>query len=911
MRIQFIFRNFVPKLDYSIVLYMRVKKIYLLLFVLAAMFCGSNTYAQSNVEEITLTISNKEVQGSGRYANLVLTGIHETYGNVAIYLNEYNGSYKTYEIYYATVGEYTLTGKGTWSRDGFVEKLDATLSTADFDKEPTEDDQIFHIIATYTEDAIISLNFSGFSTFGYDANYNDWFMRIEGTDPTKPEYGYKVELAYYAPANNGYGTFTSADNQINMADSYIHTPTGDVLFDSVTLTVERIKVSDNLVQTIANARLCGRNGVVYLVNCVHNSITPKEQHQVCLDCASLTRNEHSFSFDADCNDYDVSLVVNSDVLIGKFPMKSIDMSQSYFRCNDDKLKVLSIQAETTAQTIANELACVAQIALLTQDTVQYVFLLTYLFPTPTEYVELVATNLVVNDVLAEELKYVSFDAKTEQYIISGMLAGTEIKAGRYTQDELSVSLRNIQTNQTIHSLDANLDVNRDDYARWAITGTMRGDDNVVYNLDLTYVVPTPKDTVVVRFNTSSKATFTPDMDNDLLFENENENYYASVNVRGIEMGSTFSILDVDREFCGVKDSITGVSTELADIYGTIFQVGDTTIMQAELIDMGATLYDIELWYVVPTPKDTVTLSFPVTFGDQRSEEGFYQLYGPSQDTSYIVAFSPLSDEIVGTFVNDGLFGKFGAEGGQMQMDYRNTYIAKMDGNMVTAIMPLEKGQMTVEMDREGNITAVAEAICADSVYYHITMTSKYDREYLKGDKQTGAVDKQYTSYDFLQTIDYSSDGYVYLTITSSDQSELTAMHIFVDSTDADILIPEGVYPINKSYRPGTVLANVGPDEENRLATPFFATISEQGYLEDVYMWVKGTVEVVKKEGKLYLEVNAVNSYDVPVHIIYDGAAETGINNVLTPENDSYKSIKNGQLIIRKDGVEYNAQGARF
>lgn len=886
-----------------------MKRFYFILFLLTIFCCGTNAYAQT-IEEIEFEITHKEVQGTGRYANLVLSGQHDVYGKIAIYLNEYNGSYNTYEVYYATLGKLTLTGSAAWSKDGKLEILDALLSTAPFDAEPTADDQVFHIVGTYTLQETVTLNFSGFSTFGYDVNYGDWFMRIEGTDPTTPEYGYKVELAYYAPANNGYGTFTTANNQINMADSYIHTPSGDVLFDSVTLTVEKNKVSDNLEQTIANARLLGRNGVTYYVTCTHNSITPTTQVSVAIDNVLLQRNQDSFTFDGANDEFEATITIKSNKLVGKYPMKAIDLHQTYIFDNERKLDIMSIQAEVKTQYKDNNLTCVANVALLTYDTVLYVIQMTHIFPEPTEFVEIEATNLIINDALAEELQYISFDAKNDQYILSGVWNTIEPQAGTYSQKDMVVELQDIINNTKVQSLDLQLNVKLDEYARWAISGTMRGEDNVVYNLDLSYVVPTPKDTILVRFDHSSRAFYTPDMNNDLLFENEDQRYYASINVRGIEMGSTFSIMDVDRDFCGVKDSISGISTELADIYGNIFQVGDTTIMQAELITMDAKLYDIELWYVVPTPVDTVTLSFPVTFGDLRSEEGFYQLYGPSSDTAYVVAFSPISNKIEGTFVNDGLFGKFGAEGGRMEMDYRNTYIATMDGNYVTSIMPLEMGKMTVTMDSEGNITAVAEAICADSIFYHITMTSKYEREYLRGDKQTGNVDKTYTDADNLTITDYSDQGYIYVSITSANQSDITAMHLFVDSTDADILIPEGVYIINKSYRPGTVLGNYGPDDQNQLSTPFYATIDSQGYLKDVYMWVSGTVEVKKVNGKLYLEVNARNSYDVPVHIVYSDSSSE-IENIILEQGKGIKQIIDGQLMIIYQESIYNAMGARI
>lgn len=890
---------------------MGMRKIIFILSFLTTLFYNANIYAQI-IEEIEFEITNKEVQGTGRYANLVLYGQHDTYGKIAIYLNEYNGSYKTYEVYYATLGKLTLTGNAVWSKDGKVEILDANLSTAPFDKEPTAEDQVFHIIGTYKQQETVTLNFAGFSQFGYDTNYKDWFMRMEGTDPSQPEYGYRLELAYYAPANNGFGTFTTANNDINMADTHLQTPSGYVMFADVTLTVEQKKVSDNLTQTIANATLIGEDGVTYIVTCVHNSITPTKQITAEITNTTLSRSEDTFTLEGINSVMEATVTINSNTLVGKYAMKHIDLQQTYFIYNEETLDILSIQAEVATEFKNNNLACVANVALLTRDTILYVIRMTHTFPAPTDSVELKATNLILNDALSEELGVVSFDAKNEQYILSGAWMATEAEEGTYAKEDVTIELQDVKNNQTIHSLDATLHVKMDNSAHWTITGTMRGDDNVVYNLDLSYVVPTPQDTMVVRFNHSAMANFTPDMNNDLLFENKDEHYYASINIRGVEMGSTFSLQDVDRDYCGVKDSVTGAYTELADINGRIYQLGDTTIMQARLISMDATLYDIELWYVVPTPIDTVTLSFPVEFGDLRNEEGYYQLYGPSLDTTYIVAFSPLSQDIEGTFVNDGLFGKFGAEGGRMEMEYRNTYIAKMEGDYVTAIMPLETGTMTVTMDDDGNITAVAEAICADSVYYHITMTAHYEREYLRGDMPTGSVDKVYTAADILSTMDKSEEeGWIYLAIGAADQSDLMAMHFLVDSTDADILIPEGEYKINKSFRPGTILGNAGPDDQNQISTPFYATTDAQGYLNEIYMWVKGTVTVAKKNGKLYLEVNAFNSYDVPVHIIYDGSVTTKIIDIPLGGTRSVKYIKNGQLIIRKNGVEYNTQGMKL
>lgn len=89
-----------------------MKKLVFIFSILTTLLCGTNLYAQT-AEEVEFTITNKEVQGTGRYANFVLYGQHDTYGKITIYLNEYNGSYKTYEVYYATLGKLNLTGSAS------------------------------------------------------------------------------------------------------------------------------------------------------------------------------------------------------------------------------------------------------------------------------------------------------------------------------------------------------------------------------------------------------------------------------------------------------------------------------------------------------------------------------------------------------------------------------------------------------------------------------------------------------------------------------------------------------------------------------------------------------------------------------------------------------------------------------
>ena len=77
-----------------------------------------------------------------------------------------------------------------------------------------------------------------------------------------------------------------------------------------------------------------------------------------------------------------------------------------------------------------------------------------------------------------------------------------------------------------------------------------------------------------------------------------------------------------------------------------------------------------------------------------------------------------------------------------------------------------------------------------------------------------------------------------------------------------------------------------------------------------YLGQNYIMKVVGDEEGHNIEVNAVNSYGVPMHIVYDATPTTGIENVGVATFDVEKKIDNGQLLIIRNGKVYNALGAQ-
>ena len=428
-------------------------------------------------------------------------------------------------------------------------------------------------------------------------------------------------------------------------------------------------------------------------------------------------------------------------------------------------------------------------------------------------------------------------------------------------------------------------------------------------MELAWVVPATTDTIALRFDHTARASYYPQMNNDLLLINSNDRYTLNLNIVGAELGADFNMEHIGEYYTSLSDNELKQDIELAQVEGTIYQSGDTTWVTAQMVGFDAKLYDVQLWYAVATPTDTIDLTFnDVTFTNHL-EEGYYQLIAYTEDQTRMVSFTPASHEVEGTFVNDGMFGRFGEGHYDFFNDY--TYIQEWNaGTQEYDTYTIEKGELVVALSEDGVITARAEVIGEDAKLYRITMYSKYERSHLEFDSPEGAIDRVYGAEDDIVIEDHTqSGGYIVFDATAQDHSDMVVLYVFADEVDSEITIPVGVYPINHSLKVGTVLASTGANEDNTVSPSIFATLTD-GYLDQLYFLVDGTVTVEKVDGKIKLEVNAVNSYDVPVHIVYD-AQSTDVQDVVQIPTNTTKVIRNGHLIINHQGKEYSILGVEI
>ena len=746
----------------------------------------------------------------------------------------------------------------------------------------------------------IVLNGEGFLVGpDYEAATGEWYIALEAQ-------GYTFRLCWYGDEDNYCGTYTFEDMSMDYSWGWYQSADMfyEIYFQDVTMTISE-KVEGSLKQIVLDATILDTNDRTYKVHSVHSVISPKSTVESVLNNGTVTMDLGYYLLEGSNDKMSVKLGVISDIIEGEYTKAHFDMNQT--KIVYDGVEQQMLQANMMiglSEMDNNALGYQAALHFYNQDTILHKVSMTVPLPAAKDTIKVECHNLSVDESFAA-YGFMMLYGSNKEYDIFAMYEGFSAEAGVFDV-ALTVTDKNtwldctsirgtLTLEETVDGWEANIEAYCDDY-NW-------------YSIDMNFEVPVPTDTVKVVFDSSAIASFRADQMNMIQLIQFADDYEASITIYNTRLGESFNIEKVLPEYTEFYDWTVESSVEIADIKGVLNQRGDTTVINASYIGFNAIQYDVEFWYVVPTPIDTVEIEMPVKFTNAL-QDGYYILSSYTPDNSIFISLSPMTDgEVAGTYINDGLFGKFGAEGGRYDFYSGNTFIyVEAEWQNYT----IEKGELVVEQAKDGKINAVAKFIARNGVYYHVKMTSEYN-VHLDFDEPEEIVDRVYTTSDNVAIDDQTkNNGYIYLALTAADGSDMAAFFFFVEEADEDIIVPAGVYPIDSSEEYGTVYANPGVQGDGVWPSYYARMAEDGGLMTPLWLLVGGTVEVTKtEEGYPYLEVNAVNSYGVEVHIVFDGSV-TGVENI--PVGDAVgtqKWLMDGQLRIIRNGNVYDVTGARL
>ena len=745
-------------------------------------------------------------------------------------------------------------------------------------------------------------------------------------------YQFIFDIVNNAKAETMAGTYTEADLEETYSWCMFPEANGKThYYKTCELTIQEEKVSGTMTKYIVDAVVLATKGIggeeygYFKVHAEHKMVVAKTKLDVALYNCTIEPEDDRFRIAGKDKDMEVDLTFFTETGVdGYYSHKIMDDENSFITYKGNEQGIMDLEGVIYgAENIYGGLTYVFMFEALTTDTCFF----NVAMEAPVQAkdtIVITSTNTIINDMYGVSDQTILVDASTAEYEIAAAYNATSITTpAEYPTGSSYVYLTDLKTSQLIESIICNLKINGNKTDGYQVEIRMLGTDYKYYIMNLSYGVPEIKETKVLDFKNNSKTMYYIDVLGlkELQIANFDGEYSASFDILYIDqvMDGEFTIANMFEEQTFlihhmVENGETyDVPVKFAEFGGEIWQKNDTTYLTASILGFDSIQYEISMFYTIPTPTETVTYTFDglkddvVDLTNAVVSSGIFVLDAMSADGLMMAKVNVerlTTESIEGTFYNDGKFDHSDFYPVDTWVKIWNATTKEYDEYSV------QKGTMTVKV--ENNVlTAVASFICDNAVQYDLTFKTLYVRERIPYDKEE---DLEYTFEEdaIVEVIDWI-EGYriIELFVLPADESLVADFYFIVDYTtvpDPEIGIPAGVYPINGSWESGTVLACKGilPDGP---APAYVCFVDEEGYLDEQNLWclVDGTVTIEKVNGKMKMEVDALNSYDYSVKLHYN-PVQSAVEDITTGNTNISKRLINGQLVIIRNGQAYDATG---
>lgn len=606
----------------------------------------------------------------------------------------------------------------------------------------------------------------------------------------------------------------------------------------------------------------------------------------------FTRAQGMFQFVGEDANAAVYLAINSDSIVGHYTMDDINTRYTgimlYNNGDTTVINPLDCQASVTFATAENMYIVTA--AILGSDTTLYMAYMAY-YQKPFE-----PTGDTIDVNITEPMSYKYYKSDGDWYM-SGANAEYKVyldlvnndstsPAGNYTLDQAlydytyvtvlatGTKLEPVSLEATVTDVDGRFDVAAD----------MLCLDGNVYHVTMFYAIPEALafDTIV-----ADNLELTP------------------LTIWGMLLGYTASAsnedylfsLSLDEQADGVYDaaggSITNLDTNVASkIYSGSVTLGTavdgTRTLIGDVLCMNNVQYNLDLSFVMPEPDREVNLTETGTLTEYASD-GLWQVY--IENANHVIGITMnYEDEIAGTYKTADMYDK------------TYNWVTEINGTDSTDYVAIGMEINVAVSNETATITGwmiAREYEGTEVVKYNYNLTCSVAAQTgLPYDEQNADFSENFASYTANDQY-LASDGIII--VDADNDNDATIDLLFFVGEDG---LVDGTYPVNSSEQPGTVWACTGVDSDGRIDLGFAGYRDADGYIEQVWFIVEGNVTV--QGGRI--TVHALNSYGRSIDAVLDN--RTGIEDVKADDNNNAeKFMRNGNLIIRRNGVEYNAQGA--
>ena len=737
-------------------------------------------------------------------------------------------------------------------------------------------------------------------TYEYYSDTKDWYMAVIDASQT-----YVVRLDYLVAEEDFAGTYNIDNLDLNY--SYLTIYDEDRNKTYVNYVEADFTVSVTEEGKFLTANLLCENGIRYLVSAEELPLPePIGNVDLAYTNATLedgTRSSETFQFWADENGVYTSFLIASDQVVGEYTEDDMYVAYANYIMFVDGTDTTFVDFLAFNMAITKEGQTYNLVAdALGSDTIMYHITMSYTKPAPADTVDIVATNMTIDEFEFIGMYFCTITASNDDYTVTLDMANG-LPMGELTSEDFNVEWSSVyriaDSTEIVFDDILSATVTEVDGQR-AIKAQALGVDNIIYNMDLSYVLPTATDTVEVVFTTPASAEYY-DSEGDYYIYNENEEYIVTLDIyaeknalEGEYEGEDFYLYYTQVGLI-VDGDTTGVAVAAAKAIAT--KVSDDLVhIDAEL------LCENEVLYLVSTDVDVAKkgLTYDATEGsledeyttedlytiNDQSANGYIMLDVESADGNDLMGLQFWVDGTdenttipVGTYpINDSMEpGTVMASAGWTAEGLTYSLYATLDeeGYIVEPCWFMVGGEVVVS-EENGILSITVDAVNSNNLPIYITC--EYDLSTKQGlpyDMTEGSVERTYSDADVVEiNTEYVAQyGQLNFAITAADGSDMISMVFFVEEADAEIGIPAGVYTIDDSGDYGTVFASPGV-QDNSIYPSFYGIFSPNGGITvPCYFMVGGQVVVENVNGALKVTIDALNSYDVPAHIVYEATPE--------------------------------------
>ena len=590
-------------------------------------------------------------------------------------------------------------------------------------------------------------------------------------------------------------------------------------------------------------------------------------------------------YDADENVYYFDIVVaegTQELALGQtYTLADMLPNFSYMNAEGGKMPYASASLTKTVSLYEEEQELVHIDAAFT-DTLGNNYTLTYQqapFIITGDTIDVVFTTNANKPIYSQGM--CQLGAENDDYDIAFTFPCAEgAPAGTYLEDDMNLQYTYVND---FEAVSAHCEV-AENNGTISLEGYILAKDGNVYHVTFSFTAPTAQ-----SFETITAT--------NLVLDDSYASYFGIIIVEASNEDYTVSMYLPAENYLGTFDaeevslSIKGADGKVEIYEGTITVANTATgvAITGTVLSMDGVQYTLNLQYVIPdaTSQETITMSGKLTNYEGKA----WQFIGST--ASQMVTIAAYATSIPGTYGRSDLMA-----------DY--TYVVKVVGSDTLYYAMVDANVLVVVNGQNAVITGTLKGQNyddnSDVIEFALNLTATVE------DYEPQPQGSQYDKQD---------EGFYYKFPTYNiDDQYLAQYNVFVvEATDAEnhtisiefnveagtTELPAGVYPINDTYAAGTVTKGT---VDQYIYGSFAGSLNDEGYI-NVPMWLlnAGTVTVLENG---VIEVAATNTWGQGIYSRL-GEYPEGIENT-DAKAGAVKAIRNGQLIIIKNGAEYNAQG---